>query len=83
MGSVPARTNTMTVILESTTKIVTLNGIPCRVWEGKTSSGIACHAYIPLISVAKDLDASQFEAELVEQRTPSAEIAAIPLRMIL
>jgi hypothetical protein len=73
----------MKITVESTTKIVSLDGMPCRVWEGTTEHGIPIHCFIPRIGVAKDQDASQFEAELKEQRTPSAEVQAIPLRMIL
>jgi hypothetical protein len=73
----------MTITISSTTKTVELNGVPARVWEGETESGIKCHALITRIGVARDLDASQFETELKEQRTPSPEIEAIPLRMIL
>jgi hypothetical protein len=79
----------MTVTLHSTNKIVNLDDtetgqtIECRIWEGTTQSGIECHAYIPRIAVHRDLDASQFEAELKQQRTPSAAVLAIPLRLIL
>jgi hypothetical protein len=40
------------LILENTSKIVELNGVPARVWEGKTESGIACHAFITRVAVA-------------------------------
>jgi hypothetical protein len=73
----------MKVSLESTTKIVEMNGLPCRVWEGTTEGGIRTHAFIPRIAVHKDDDAREFEAELKEQKAPSVEVAAIPLRMIL
>lgn len=77
----------MTVTLHSTEKVVTLliDGVrvPARIWEGETASGIACHAYITRINVHQDLDASQFERELEEQRKPTAEIEAIPLRLVL
>ncbi len=73
----------MKITVESTTKIVKLNGIDCRVWEGITERGIPIHCFIPRIGVHKDLDASQLEQELQEQRTPSVEVEAIPLRMIL
>ncbi len=77
----------MIVTLESTTKIVRLvvdgREVPARVWEGTTSSGIPCHAYITRIAVAPDQDAAEFERELVEQRRPSPAIEAIPLRLIL
>lgn len=73
----------MKVTLESTTKIVELNGVPARVWEGETESGVKVHAFITRIAVHKNDDASQFEKELKEQRAPSADVAAIPLRMII
>jgi len=73
----------MKIEIESTTKTVTLNGIPARIWEGKTASGILVHCYVTRIALAKDADASEFERELQEHKPPSAEIQAIPLRMIL
>ena len=70
--------------LESTSKIVELNGVPCRIWEEHTESGIPFHAYIVRVGVDRTLDNSQFERELQETRAPSAQVAAeIPLRMIL
>lgn len=77
----------MRITLEPTTKIVELvvNGaaVPARVWEGKTDQGVPMHAYITRVAVAEDQDASAFERELLEQRKPTAEVAAIPARLIL
>lgn len=78
----------MKITLESTDKIVDLvtatGTVPARVWEGHTSSGIACHAYVTRIAVDKHDDASQFERELLETRPPSPDLAAvIPLRLVL
>ena len=73
----------MTITIHSTTKIVSLNGIECRVWEGETERGIKLFCFIPRIGVARDQDTSQFEQELTEQRAPSPEIQAIPLRMLI
>lgn len=73
----------MQLIIESTTKIVTFNGLQCRIWEGTTAGGIKVHAYIPRVGVDKNQDCSQFEAELEEQKPPSPEIEAIPLRMLI
>lgn len=73
----------MRLTMESTTKIITLNGVPARIWEGKTDSGIACHVYVTRIAVDRDEDSSEFERELQEHRAPSPEIQAIPLRMII
>jgi len=71
------------VHLESTTKTVTLNGVPARVWEGHTESGIPVHAFITRIAVHQSQDTSQFEAELQECAAPSSDVAAIPMRLIL
>ncbi len=73
----------MKIEIESTTKIVTLNGIPARIWVGRTESGIPVHCFVTRIAVAKDADASEFERELQEHKPPTAEIQPIPLRMIL
>lgn len=74
----------MKITVESTSKMITLNGVPARIWEGFTESGIKCHCYITRIAIDKDESRSEeFEKELSEQKTPSAEIEAIPIRMIL
>jgi len=73
----------MKLRIESTTKIVDLNGIPARVWEGTTESGIPVHRFITRVAVHRSEDCSEFERELKEQRTPSPDVAAIPMRLIL
>ena len=74
----------MKITIESTTKIVQLNGIPARIWDGKTESGIPIHAFITRIAVDRNEDCSQFEAELKECRAPeNADIEAYPLRLVL
>jgi hypothetical protein len=73
----------MRIEIESTTKIVFLNGVRARIWEGKTESGIPMHCYVTLIAAQKDLDVSEFEKELEGHRVPSPEIEEMPLRMIL
>jgi hypothetical protein len=73
----------MKVTLENTTKLVAVNGVPARVWEGETESGIPVHCYITRIAVREDQDTTAFDAELKECRAPSAEVEALPLRLIL
>jgi hypothetical protein len=74
----------MKVTLESTSKIVEINGVPARVWEGKTESGIDVHCFITRVAVHKDDDTSQFERELKENTPPrNADVQAYPLRMII
>lgn len=74
----------MNVKLHPTTKLVTLNGIPARIWEGATESGIEFHAFITRIAVDKDEpNAEQFAKELQEVAPPSAKVQCYPLSMIL
>lgn len=75
----------MKITIESTTKIVHLNNVPARVWEGKTESGIEVICFVTRIAVSKDklANQSQFEKELMEQLPPSAEVERFPLRMII
>jgi len=78
----------MKITIESTTKIVHIGFgqgqyMEARVWEGVTERGVKVQCLIPRIAVALGEDYSQFEAELQEQRAPSAEVSAFPLRMVL
>lgn len=73
----------MKIQIESTTKIVYVDGVAARIWEGHTESGIEVHCYVTRIAVHKDSDASEFERELQEHRVPSRAIEAIPLHLIL
>lgn len=73
----------MKATLKSTTKIVELNGVPARVWEGKTKSGIPVHAFVTRVAVDREEDTSQFEQELEEHNPPSPEVSVYPLNLIL
>jgi len=57
----------MIINIESTIKIVELNGAPARVWEGKTESGISVHCFITR----------------KECKPPSLEVASYLLSLIL
>lgn len=74
----------MKVTLESTSRIVEINGVKVRVWEGHTENGVACHALIATVACHKDADASEFQKSLLEMKAPSAEgIKCFPLRMFI
>lgn len=74
----------MTITITSTDKLVALDGVPARIWEGTTESGIPVHCFVTRIAVARDADASQFERELVELRPVSAVVDdAYPARLTL
>lgn len=74
----------MKIELTSTTKIVELNGVPARIWQGFTESGIEVHCFITRIAVAKNADASEFKKELQEHEPPvNPDINCYPLRLII
>lgn len=78
----------MKITIESTTQIVNLidrlsgQGMPARVWEGKTESGVKVVCLIVRIAAQADQDLSEFDRELKEQKQPEAE-NVFPLRMIV
>lgn len=55
----------MKITIESTSKIVHLNGIPARVWEGQTESGVLIHCYVTRVAVSTGNAPSVF-AEIVQ-----------------
>lgn len=75
----------MKIKIESTEKIVELNGVPARVWEGKTDSEVPVHCFVTRISPqTNDLGLlAAFEKELQETRAPSMDVLSYPLRMVL
>ncbi len=73
----------MKVYLESTSKMVEVNGVPARIWEGTTASGISVHAFITRIAISEAADQEQFQKELLECRQPSADVQAYPARLVL
>ena len=74
----------MKITIENTDKIVTLNGVPARIWEGETDSGIRVHCFITRIAVKRhDARIEEVERELQETASPSPEIAAYPSRLII
>lgn len=74
----------MRITVESTDRIVTLNGIPARIWEGETDSGIKLHCFITRIGINKNEHRlEEFEQELQETKSPSPEMKVYPTSLIL
>jgi hypothetical protein len=73
----------MKVTIESTTKIVSLNGIPARIWKGKTEEGQKVHCFITRIATPLDSDQDEFMKELTRTSVPSAELEAYPIRLLI
>ena len=72
----------MKATLESTSKLVTVDGVPARVWEGRTERGQRIAAFITRVTPV-DGDPAEFERDLLEVSPPSAELEAFPARLIL
>lgn len=70
----------MQIQIESTDQLTTMNGVPCRAWNGVTADGTPCIVFVHHIAVHKDHDAAQFDKELAEQLPPGN---VVPLSMIL
>ena len=72
----------MKATLESTSKVVIVNGVLARVWEGTTERGARIAAFITRVTPV-DGDPAEFERDLTECRAPSPELEAFPARLIL
>ena len=73
----------MKVMLQSTTMVIQVNGVPCRIWEGRTDSDIPVQALILRVAIPEGANHAQFRAELTECVPPSEGVSAFPLRMVL
>ncbi|NJM09417.1 MAG: hypothetical protein HC883_00505 [Bdellovibrionaceae bacterium] len=72
----------MKITIESTSEIIQVNGVPARVWEGKTESGIDVFCLVTRIGIDKDADATEFERELKECSEPRMATRLPPLWFI-
>jgi hypothetical protein len=68
------------IIIESTDKLTTIDGVPVRVWEGVTQSGTRCVVLVHRIAVDQAEDTEQFERELREKLPPGR---SFPLSAVL
>lgn len=80
----------MKITISPTTKIVIMkpaplaDGIPARVWEGETESGIKVRCFITRVAVDKNEPRiAEFENELKEVNAPSYETSRFPSSLIL
>ena len=44
----------MKITIESTTKLVAVNGVPARIWEGHTEGGVPLHCYVTRLGIEKE-----------------------------
>ena len=73
----------MRLDIENTDILATINGVPARVWQGKSSSGIPVTVWVTRIAVNEKEDTALFQKELRECAPPTVEAQSFPLRMVL
>lgn len=61
----------MIITIEATDKIIALDGVFVRVWEGETEEGTPCLVFVHRVEVKVEEDQAEFERELREQLPPS------------
>jgi hypothetical protein len=57
-------------MIESTEKVTTIDGVPVRIWEGTSESGVTCVVMVHRIAVADGQDPIEFERELSAMAPP-------------
>lgn len=74
----------MKLTIESTTRIIAVNGVPARVWEGVSEKGAPVYLAVTRVAVPENADQAEFAKELQEHRAPSdAAVQCFPLRMVI
>ncbi len=71
----------MELMIEATSTITTIDGVPCRIWNGTTKGGVPCKVFVHRVAVHNQDDSAEFEAELQEQMPPAKP--PIPLSHVL
>jgi hypothetical protein len=70
----------MQLLIESTDQLTTIDGVPVRVWKGRTDDNVECKVFIHRIAVHKSQDQALFQAVLLEQLPPGRQV---PLSEVL
>ena len=73
----------MKLTLESSNELVKMDGVPCRVWTGKTDKGIEVFAFIHRVAVRSDANCEEFEKDLKEEQPPLSATKKHELRHII
>lgn len=72
----------MIVHLVPTSKLLTVDGVTARVWEGTTEGGVTVSALIVRIAVEQDANTVEFD-DLAQCAPPSVHVDAWPNRLVL
>jgi hypothetical protein len=56
--------------IEPTEKMVEVDGVPCRVWNGVTEKGVQVFLFVHRVAVAVEDDSAELDAALREVSEP-------------
>lgn len=80
----------MKITIEPTSKVVELNGVPARIWEGSACleehHGVPCHVFVTRIAVSETESEevhTKFREALQETKAPTPDVESYPLKMVL
>lgn len=74
----------MKLTIESTTRVINVNGVPARVWEGTSENGTPVYLAVTRVAVPEGADQAPFQKELQTHKGPSdAAVQCFPLRMVI
>ena len=62
----------MKITIESTDRIVVVNGAPCRLWQGRTDRGIRIAALVARVGAAEE-DGAAFQVEATQHPPVAAD----------
>jgi hypothetical protein len=72
----------MTLTIRKTELVTTIDGVPVRLWKGRTPEGRPVDVFVHMIAAEGPEVQAELDRELAEVPEP-AELRAIPLRLIL
>lgn len=60
----------MKIEIASTGEVTRLDGVPVRVWVGRTKGGVDCLVFVHRLAVRRNEDQGEFERELQDMGPP-------------
>jgi hypothetical protein len=68
----------MTITLEPTPRLLTIDGVVHRVWQGRTGHGIEVHAYVSRVAAIHGCDTRELDDALRPTSPLRPELRTIP-----
>lgn len=60
----------MKIVITSTAIITTMDGVPCRLWDGVTEGGNPCQVYVSRVSASDPEAVKELDARLAAVAAP-------------